>query len=1118
MRTPFLVIAASLLFAFPSRGDDEPEPKGGPPEFKHLKYRLVGPAAGGRVSRACGVPGDPLTYYAATASGGVWKSSDGGVNWKPIFDDQSTSSIGSIAVAPSDPNVIYVGSGEANIRGNVAAGNGIYKSTDAGKTWSHVWKRDGQIGTMIVHPTNPDIAFAAVLGNAFGPNPERAKDLEESKGELQKDLLGRSERERGVYRTTDGGKTWTQVLFKDTDTGASDVCFDPSNPRILFAGLWQARRKPWEMTSGGPGSGLYVSRDGGDSWKQLGGYGIDKEKLKGLPEGIYGKVGVAVAPSDGRRVYAIIEADKGGLYASSNGGETWDRVNGGRYLTQRAWYYSTLTIDPTNADIVWVPQVPLLKSIDGGKTFKRIKGPHHGDHHDIWIDPKNPKRIIDSNDGGVDISTNGGESWYAPPLPISQFYHVSADNRVPYHVMGNMQDLGTAAGPSNSLAASGIMLGDWYTVGGGETGFSIPDPSDPNIVYAGEYGGYISRFDFRTRQARNVSIYPTNPSGHGAEALKYRFQWTAPIMISPHDPKVVYHAANVLFRSTDGGMSWTPISGDLTRNDKSKQQWSGGPITGDNTTAEFYCTIFAIAESPKQKGVLWAGSDDGLVHVSQDGGKTWTNVTENLRVWDDKPMLEWGTVSCIEPSPFDAGTAYVVIDRHRLADTHPYLWVTRDFGKTWTWLTTSPDTIFAGSGKPAEYRPINPFSYLHVVRADPKRKGLLYLGTEHGVTLCWEDRYSGHRFRELKLNLPTVAVHDLVVKDNDLIVGTNGRSIWILDDLTPIREFEPEIAEKAVHLFPVQPAVRWRYHSTVDRPLARQAGVNPPAGALIHYFLKDMPKDPIRLEVFDDKGALVRTVSSKPEEPESPPGDPDGREDDPKKRALPTHVGVNRFAWDLAHNGAVRIPKAKSDMGDARIGPLVLPGNYTVKLTIDGQTLSAPVTVTPDPRVTVPRTDMELQEKFALTLRDDVSRLSKIVIRLRSVRSQLATRNEILKEDGRSDSLTKSSSELITKLDALEGKLHNPKAEVVYDILAQKGGAKLYSKLIFLYELARDSDGAPTQGMREVYEELNRELNELDAEWKAIVSGELVKLNDSAKGLDIPGVIVPTGNAADKSK
>jgi photosystem II stability/assembly factor-like uncharacterized protein len=1051
---PMAAVLILLTCCVPTFAEDkEPEPnKGGPSEFKFVKYRSVGPWAGGRVSRSTGVPGDPMTYYAASAAGGVWKSVDGGISWKPIFDEQPISSIGSIAVAPSDPNVVYVGSGEANIRGNVAAGNGIYKSTDAGKTWSHVWKQEGQIGKMIIHPSNPDIAFAAVLGHAFGPNPER-----------------------GVYRTTDGGKIWSKVLFKNADTGASAVSMDPNNPRILFAGLWQCRRRPWEMTSGGPGSGLYMSHDGGDTWKPLTG--------KGLPDGIWGKIDVAVASSDSRRVYALIEAEQGGLFRSDDGGEKWEKVNGNHYLRIRPWYFNTLTIDPSNADVLFCPSLKLLKSIDGGKSFKQVLHPHHVDHHDIWIDPKNPKRMIDSNDGGVDITTNGGETWFAPPLPIAQFYHVSADNRKPYHVAGTMQDLGTASGPSNSLCSAGIQLCDWSTVGGGETGFTAPDPVDPLIIYAGEYGGYISRFDFRTHQARNVSLYPYQPSGHGDEDLRYRFQWTAPILISPHDPKVIYHGANVLLRSNDAGLHWNAISHDLTTNDRTKQKWSGGPITGDNTGAEYYCTIFALAESPKQKGVLWTGSDDGLLYVSQDGGQNWNNVTKNI-----SGMPQWGTVDCIEPSHFDPGTAYVVVDAHRLDDMRPYLFMTTDFGNTWEKLSSK----------------LSQDIYLHAVREDPHQKGMLFVATERGVIFSRDD---GATWQDLKLNLPTVAVHDLVVKDNDLVLATNGRSIWILDDLTSIRQLNPQIKNEIAHLFPPQPTVRWRYHGPFEGPRLKSAGDNPPEGAKIDYYLAKKPKDAIKIEITTEDGVLVRTLSSRPEHEESAEDDPDAPEEKPKKSRLTTELGVNRVVWDLRYEGATKIPKAKSE-GDPKIGPLALPGNYRVTLKVEDKTVSAPLIVRPDPRVKESAETLAEQLKLALSLRNDISEISNMVIRLRSVKNQLAGRNALMKESPSAKGLTKSAEDLIGKIDAMEARLHNPKAEVFYDILAQKGGAQLYSKLITLYGFVMDSDGPITQGIREVYQEEKSEFDQGAAGYRSLLE-ELAKLNEETKKLDLPGIIVP---------
>ncbi|MFN0085701.1 MAG: VPS10 domain-containing protein [Blastocatellia bacterium] len=1024
-------------------------------ELKNLKYRLLGPAWGGRVSRVAGVSGSEV-FYAATASGGVWKSTDNGITWASVWEEQGISSIGSIAVAASDPNVVYVGSGEANIRGNVAAGNGIHKSTDAGKTWKHVWKQEGQIGTMVVHPTNPDIAFAAVLGHAFGPNPER-----------------------GVYRTRDGGKSWEQVLKKDENTGASDVAMDPSNPNILFAGLWEARRFPWDMKSGGPGGGLHVSRDGGDTWTRLDG----KEKGKGLPEcggtANCGKIGIAVAPSDGTRVYALIEAEKGGLFRSDDGGENWSLATPSRLIRQRAWYYTTITVHPANANEAWFPNVGMYRTIDGGRTLEGVSGIHHGDHHDMWVDPAKPKRMIAANDGGVDISVDGGKTWHAPALPLGQFYHITADNRVPFHVAGSMQDIGTTQGPSNSLRGGGIRNTDWHGVGGGEAGWVVSDWADPNIVYAGEYGGIFTRYDHRTGQARNVTVYPEDPSGHGASDFKYRFQWTAPIAVSPHDSKVVYHAGNMLFKTADGGQTWATISPDLSRNDRSKQQWAGGPITGDNTGVEVYCTIFCVAESPVRKDMIWAGTDDGLVHLTMDGGRTWKNLTSAL-----PGIPEWGTVSMIEASRHDAGTAYVVVDHHRLDDMRPYLYKTADFGATWTRLD---------AGLPSDI-------YLHAIREDAKDRNLLYLGTERGVDYSTD---GGRTWMALKSNLPTVAVHDLAVKENTLVVGTHGRGIWAFDHLNVLREMNAQAASADVHLFSAPDTIRWRFSGG---PGDKFSGQNPPAGATIYYSLKEESKEEITIEVLDAGGALVRTLGSKPRQPI---GFSDNTEAETKafaEAALPKTKGVNLAVWDLRHDGADLIEGAKLDFGGPVFGPMAIPGAYTIRLTASGKQLTTKLVLAPDPRVQAADADYLAQRDLALRIRDDVTRLGNLVRQLRSVRKQLKDRNDLLKKDARAARLIKDSEGMIERLDELEARIHNPKAEVVYDILAFKGGAKLYSRISYLHDVAADGDGPPPQGVRDVYAEQKRELEEYDAAMKKLLA-DLAALNASARKLDYPHIL-----------
>ncbi|MFP5287400.1 MAG: WD40/YVTN/BNR-like repeat-containing protein, partial [Thermoanaerobaculia bacterium] len=707
----------------------------------------------------------------------------------------------------------------------------------------------------------------------------------------------------------------------------------------------------------------------------------------------------------------------------------------------------------------------------------------HGDHHDVWIDPRNPKRMIGATDGGVDVSNDGGETWSAAVLPIGQFYHIAVDNRVPFHVAGALQDLGTAQGPSNSLSFRGINNADWHGVGGGEAGWVVSDPADPNIVYAGEYLGIMTRYDHRTGDARHVGAWPDNPSGWAAKDMTYRFQWTAPIHISPHDPKTVYHGANVLFRTRDGGQTWEVISPDLTRDDESKQQWSGGPITGDNTGVETYCTIFVVAESTEWKGLIWAGSDDGLVHLTRDGGGKWENVTKNI-----PGIPEWGTVSMIEPSRFEAGTAYLVVDAHRLDDMQPYLWKTADYGKTWRRLD---------GGLPRDV-------YLHSVREDPEREGMLYLGTERGVAVS---RDGGATWHSLRLNLPTVAVHDLVVKGNSLVLGTHGRSAWILDDLSVVRELSEEATKKDMHLYSAPDSVRWVWHGGARH--AGRVGQNPAPGAAFYYWLKEEPKGPVTLEIFDAGGTLVRKMSSDEVEPS---GSSEYVEDERKlleDRRLPKKKGLQKAVWDLAWEGAELIRGGILDIGFPTIGPTATPGTYSARLTVDGKSEATTFKLLPDPRSTVSQDALDEQLRFSLEVRDAITRLTRTAEQLRSVRRQVTTRNELLKKDPRAADLVKASEAFLQKMDKVEERLHNPKAEIAYDVLAMKGGAMLYSRLSPLFEFAKGGDGPPTQGMKNVYAAAKKDLDALDAEWKALIAGDLAALEEQAEALDMPEIYVP---------
>ena len=1014
--------------------------------FKGMKWRLVGPFRGGRVLAVEGVPGDPNTYYFGGVAGGVWKSTDGGLNWVPLFDKEPVSSIGSIAVAPSDPNVIYVGTGEACIRGNISFGDGVYKSLDGGKTWKNVGLQDTrQIGKVIVDPHNPDVVFVAALGHTYGPNAER-----------------------GVFRSMDGGKTWEKVLYKDDKTGAIDIIFDPSNSHMLFAALWEANRTPYGLTSGGPGSGLYKSGDGGTTWKRLEG--------DGLPKGALGRIGVSVSGADSNRVYALIEAEEGGLYRSDDGGEKWTRVNEDHRFRQRGWYFTHIFADPKSVDTLYILNVGLFRSTDGGKTFTPLHAPH-GDHHGLWIDPQNPQRMINGNDGGATITVDGGKSWTAEDTqPTAQFYHVITDNRFPYYLYGAQQDNTTVAIASRSDEGA-IGRADWYAVGGGESGYIAPDPKDPNIVYAGSYAGEITRFDKRTGQEQEISPWPLNTIGWGAADLKYRFQWTEPILFSPHDPNVLYMAANVLFKTTDGGMNWTVISPDLTRNDKSKQQSSGGPITKDNTSVEYYDTIFAVAESPLVTGLIWAGSDDGLIHLTRDGGKNWANVTP-------KEIPEWGMVSLIDPSPHDAGTAYVAVDCHKLDDYRPYIYVTRDYGKSWAKITTGiPET-----------------AYVHAVREDPKKKGLLYAGTETGIFVSFDD---GTHWQSLTLNLPQTPIHDLVVKNDDLVVATHGRSFWILDDLSPLRQSNSEVAKAEVYLY--KPSLAYRLRGGGFFTPTGPYGQNPPNGAILDYYLKAAPKEKeeITLEILDSRGKVVRKFSNlkKPgEEGEAPPEFPGMRR---PENLLPAEAGMNRFVWDLRYENLPRVPGVVTFAGAPR-GPLALPGNYQVKLTAGGKTLSDPLELKADPRVRVSPEDLEKQFDLATKISDRLRQDHEAVNAMREVSAQLKELRKRVGKTSQAKAIIAAADDLDKKMTPIEEQLIQLKSKSSEDNL--NFPVMLSERLLSLAGAVESADAAPPQQDYEVFNDLSRQLDGQLGKWKEIQSKDLAALNELIRKEKIPAI------------
>jgi photosystem II stability/assembly factor-like uncharacterized protein len=1019
------------------------------PLFRGMEYRPIGPFRGGRSLTATGIPGDPTTYYFGSTGGGVWKSTDGALTWTSVFDKEGTSSIGSIAIAPSEPTTVYVGTGEACIRGNISHGDGVYKSLDAGKTWTNIGLRDTRaIGRLIVHPRNPNIVFVAALGHPYGPNPER-----------------------GVFRTTDGGKTWEKVLYKDENTGAIDIRFDPNNPNVLFAALWQARRMPWRLDNGGPGSGIYRSDDGGTTWKQI--------TEHGLPKPPYGRIGVSVA-ANSERVYALIEAKDGGLYRSDDGGEEWQLVSDNHALRQRPWYYMHVFADPQDPETVYVLDVDAYKSTDGGRTFNKVKIPH-GDNHNLWIDPRNPRRMAASNDGGVTVSIDGGKTWSRQDnQPTAQFYHVATDTRTPYYVYGAQQDNSTIAIASRSEEGE-IGRVDWYAVGGGEAGYIAPYPTDPLIVFAGDYEGNLTRYDRHTGQTKNIGVNPELSDGQGAATLEHRFQWTAPLVISPHDPNAIYYGGERVFKSTNQGMSWEAISPDLTRNDKSKQQPSGGAVTIDDTGTEYYDTVFTIAESPVTKGLIWAGTDDGLVQLTRDGGKNWSNVTP-------KDMPEWSRISLIEASPHNPGTAYAAVERHQFDDIKPYIYKTTDYGATWAKLGKGiPDTTF-----------------VRAVREDPKNSNLLYAGTEMGVFVSFN---GGADWRPMQLNLPRAPIHDLMVKDNDLVLATHGRSFWILDDVSPLRQFSDKAASSDVFLY--KPGEAYRFYSQEEPAKHLLSGKNPPLGAAIYFYVKQAPKEDdangVKIEILDSKGSVVRTYSSKKDVPLEEPRDPD---DEKPKKEIKLEDGMNRVVWDLHYEDAHTVPGYfLYEYKDGAKGPMALPGEYKVRLTANGKTLTEPFEVKLDPRVKVAPADLEKQFELLSSIHTQLNRVYDAANQIEDVRAQLKGLARRLPEEASARQVRESAGSLAQKLTEVGGKLVNLKIKANEDALAY--APAIDGKLAYLaMAVASQSDSAPTDAEYHLFDRLKKQSDDYLAQWSELQKSDVAGFQKQLAGQGIPAIVI----------
>lgn len=992
-----------------------------PDLLKGLSWRSIGPYRGGRSVAAAGSVQRPKEYFFGATGGGVWKTTDGGVEWSCVSDGFfNTASVGALAVAPSNPDIVYAGTGEKDIRGNISHGDGMYKSLDAGKTWTHAGLKECQtISRIIVHPTNPDIAYVAALGHVYVK-----RDLTTGKVDADPN--------RGIYKTTDGGKTWNRILENGPLAGGIDVEFDPSNPETLYAALWEAWRTPYTMNSGGPGSGIHKSTDGGKTWTNL-------SKNKGLPTGTLGKIGLTVSPVNTQRVWAIVEALDGGIFRSDDGGATWALTNSDRNWRQRAWYYSHVIADPKDAEAVYVLNVGMGRSSDGGKTFRGISTPH-SDNHDLWIAPDDPKRMIESNDGGANVSTDGGVTWTEQDLPTGQFYHVTTDNAFPYRILGAQQDNSTVRIPSR-VQGAGIGATDWTGTAGGESGYIAVKPDDPDIVFGGSYGGDLTRLNHRTNKSRSVDVYPDNPMGHGAVDLVHRFQWTYPILFSPHDANTLYTCSQFVMKSLNGGETWKAISPDLTRNDPRTLGPSGGPITKDNTSVEYYGTVFTLAESPLRPGLLWAGSDDGLVHVSRDAGGSWERVTP-------AGMPELGLCSMFEPSHFKPGTAYLAVDNHENDDHRPYIYVTRDFGKTWRNAVDGlPDNAF-----------------VRVVREDPAREGLLYAGTEIGLFVSFD---GGANWQNFNLNLPLTPIHDLALKQGDLIAATHGRGFWILDDLSPVHQLWLVDRAKPV-LFQPRDAFRVQWGGGFGGGGRRRGGAAPsamgqnaPSGILANFYLPSKTEG-ISFELVDEDGTVTA------------------------RSTVTGEAGMNRVSLSPRYPGYRNVPGMVfwGGFGGTIQGP---PGAYTVRMKVGTETFTQRAVLQRDPRSECTDEDLRSQFEFALQIRDRVTEANNAVLVIRDAKKKL---DEAAKDE---PSISKRADSLKAKLSAVEEEIYQVKMQSGQDPLNYP--IKLNNRIAALLGIVLSGDNRPTDGAYAVFANLTKLLQvELDR-LNAILKGDLANLN-----------------------